>query len=462
MQEETQPARPVQPWLLLLTAVLLLAFKLAVVDRMETPFRHPKLQADGSLPSVEHPLSQPFADGLTLIGYDQSVAQISADGTLRIDFYWTVREQPSRSYQAVVHLVGLDGLRWSKHDSFRPRGYADYPPTTTWDPTRYALDSHEVEPLPGAPPGDYDVVLTIFDRNTLAPLSVLNEQGQPAAPDLLLGQVTLTLPRHPADPDQLGIRNRLDARLGPLTLLGADFDRDQVAPGDPVFVTAFWRAEEQPFEELALQLELFAPDGSLATSYDFSPFAPWQPAHRWQINDVWRSQHLFHLPAALDSAAYTWRISNLPISNLHVTAPDRTFTPPPVDIEIETQLGNVATLVGADLQMPPSPNHPITVTLVWRAETETHTSYRVFLHLIGTDGQLVAQSDGVPAEWARPTTGWLPGEYITDVRVLILPADAPTGDYTLFAGLYVPGGERITTSDGLDAVRLTTITVQAR
>jgi len=102
----------------------------------------------------------------------------------------------------------------------------------------------------------------------------------------------------------------------------------------------------------------------------------------------------------------------------------------------------------------------LTVTLVWRAEAETHTSYHVFLHLIGPGGALVAQSDGVPADWSRPTTGWLPGEYVTDTRVLTLPADAPAGDYALSAGLYVPGGERLVIPDGTDAIHLTTITVE--
>jgi hypothetical protein len=307
-------------------------------------------------------------------------------------------------------------------------------------------------------------VLTTFDRDTLSPLSVLNEQGQPAAPDLLLGQVTLTVPRRPADPDQLGIRNRLDARLGPLTLLGADFDRNEAAPGDPVFVTTFWRAEERPAEDLTLQLELFASDGSLVTRYGFSPAAQWYSLHRWQPGDVWRGQHLFYLPAALDTGDYTWRIFDLqsPTSDLHITAPDRTFTPPPVDLEIDTRLGDTATLLGANLEpetLNLEPNATLTVTLVWRAESETHISYRVFLHLIGPDGRLLAQSDGIPAGWTRPTTGWLSGEYIADAHTLIIPPDAPEGDYVLSTGLYIPGGERLTTAGGSDSVPVATFTM---
>jgi hypothetical protein len=73
----------------------------------------------------------------------------------------------------------------------------------------------------------------------------------------------------------------------------------------------------------------------------------------------------------------------------------------------------------------------------------------------------MAQSDGVPAGWTRPTTGWLPGEYITDEHTLNIPDDAPAGDYVLQAGLYSPGGERLTTPDGADAIPIARLTLEA-
>ncbi len=440
-------------------AVLLLTFKLAIVDRMETPFRR------STPPAVEHTLERRYADGLWLIGYNQDAKQMPADGTLGLELYWNAYARPSRRYQSVIHLVGPNGLRWSKSDSFRPRGYADYQPTTAWElGGAHALDSHQVEPLPGAPPGVYEIVLTVFDRETLAPLSVLNEQGQPSAPELTLGQVALTAPRHPADPDHLGLRNRLDASLGPLTLLGADFDRAEAAPGDPAFITTFWRADERPSDDLTMQLELLAPDGSTAAAYEFPPAAPWHFTSAWRQGDIWRGQHLLHLPADLETAAYTWRLTLEPISQstnlpnpIAVTAPDRTFNAPPVEIETNTRLGEIATLVGANVKpetLNLKPGTVFTTTLIWRAEAETNTSYRVFVHLIGPKGRMIAQSDAVPAGWSRPTTGWLPGEYITDSHTLALPPDAPAGEYRLQAGLYTPDGGRLTTPDGADAVHL--------
>ena len=464
-----------------ITVIFLLALKLSVVDRLETPFRRPTLQPDNTLPGVEHRLDQPYADGLTLIGYDQDRPGLPADGTLRLDLYWTAHAQPSARYQSVVHLVAPDGLRWSPPDTFRPRGYADYPPSTTWSPGRYALDSHEIETLPGTPPGTYDVVLTVFDRDTLAPLSVLNEQDQPAAPTLTLGQVTLTAPHRPVGPDGLDVHHRLNVVLGPLTLLGADFDRDEAAPGDPILLTTFWRADQQPPEnpDLTLHLALLPagdPTAAPAAQFDLPPTGLWHPTSAWQPGNVWRGQHFLHLPANLDSGDYTWHLTLLPTSSstrlpspLTLTAPSRTFTPPSFPPNggderggVDVTLGDLVTLSGFDVGVEMArPGETLTVTLVWRAEVETRTSYHVFLHLIGPGGELVAQSDGVPADWSRPTTGWLPGEYVTDTRVLTLPADAPAGDYVLSAGLYVPGGERLTTPDGTDAIHLTTIAVES-
>jgi hypothetical protein len=79
------------------------------------------------------------------------------------------------------------------------------------------------------------------------------------------------------------------------------------------------------------------------------------------------------------------------------------------------------------------------LNLVWRAAATPDDSYNVFVHLQeNATGRIWAQSDAGPADWTRPTTGWLPGEFIADLHRLPLPADLPAGTYTLWAGLYEP------------------------
>src|SRR5690606_13303833 len=110
---------------------------------------------------------------------------------------------------------------------------------------------------------------------------------------------------------------------------------------------------------------------------------------------------------------------------------------PPLDVSLNTRLGDVVTLAGASWQPAIlSPGGNLDVTLVWRSEAETATSYQVFLHLLGPEGTVISQSDGEPAGWTRPTSGWLPGEIIVDERRLALPAELAAGEYTLLAGMY--------------------------
>jgi len=451
------------PCLLALLSLALLVLKLAVVDRSETLFRRPLLQPGAVLPAIDHPLDRAYADGMTLLGYSLSASSLPADGSLRVDLYWSVRQPPAGRYQATVYLADAAGFLWSPRDSYRPRGYHRPPPTTTWQPGQYALDSHEIEPLAGTPPGTYRLVVVLFDRDSLAPLSVLDAQGQPAAPELTLAQVTLTRPRQPAEPPA---RNRIDRPLGALTLLSADFDRAEAAPGDPVYLTLFWRAEAAVDAAPAAPLELQTAEGRAVVSYELSP-----PVDAWQAGDVWRSQHRLLLPADLTGGSYRWAVQGSAVGVLQLHAPQHLWQAPPLDLEAETSFSALATLLGAqvapqlascDLQLATCnlrPGASLTVTLVWRAEATAAESYHVFVHLLGPDGRLVAQSDGIPAGWSRPTTGWLRGEIIVDPHTLTLPADAAPGDYVLQAGLYLPGGDRLTTADGTDAARIVTIQV---
>jgi len=452
-------SKPQRPSIVLpVVGVLMLIAKVGLIDRIETPFRHAKAS-----PSVAQRVDQPFEDGMTLIGYDLQPADatIRADGALRYDLYWTARQQPTANYQSVIHLVGTDGMRWSPQDSYRPRGYAKYPPATAWAPGQYALDSQVVEPLPGTPPGTYDVVLTLFDKGTLAPISRLNAAGQPAAPELTLGQVTLTRPHRPAP---LPENDRLDVPLGKLWLLKANFDRSEATPGDAVYLELLWQTASHPTRE-TFTLDLVDAGGGVTATFERTPGAPWYPPTQWQPGDVWRGQYALRLPAKMESGSYRWELAGRAIGSLTATAPPHAFTAPPVEIAINARLGDLATLVGARLTPAPGQlqaGDRVSATLVWRAESTPSLSYRVFLHLLDEEGGLIEQSDGVPAQWRRPTTGWLPGEYIVDPHSLAIPADAPPGTYTLVAGMYRPDEGRLITTEGSDSILLSRIEIDGQ
>ncbi len=121
---------------------------------------------------------------------------------------------------------------------------------------------------------------------------------------------------------------------------------------------------------------------------------------------------------------------------------------------VGARFGDGVVLETAQVSRKLSSNRPLGVTLVWRAETAPTRNYRVFIHLRNAAGETVAQSDGEPVHWTRPTSSWQAGETITDRHALWV-GDLPPGAYSLVAGLYLPEtGERLRTADDSDVVEI--------
>ncbi len=79
------------------------------------------------------------------------------------------------------------------------------------------------------------------------------------------------------------------------------------------------------------------------------------------------------------------------------------------------------------------------VRLFWRVSATPHHSYTTLIHLEqpGRSGEPpLAGVDAIPGQGACPTTDWQPGEVIVDELQLVVPADAPAGEYPLAVGLY--------------------------
>ncbi len=468
--------------LMALLALGLLAYRLAVFDRVDTPFRRSGLRPDGTLPGLDVPLDVRFEDGVRLLGYDRSAARMPADGVLRLALYWSADGAPQRSYRSRIDLLAPDGELWSDQVTFPRRGYADLPPSQTWGGGRYAVQGIDVEPPPGTPPGRYPLLLTAFDRETLAPLNLLDQAGQVSGPNLTLGHVELTRPAAPPDPAEVPVQFRLDAELGSLSLAGVNLDRDQATPGDPMLITLFWQVpgSAEALPDFRAHLTLVDGAGDEVAAWERPPVRVDWPTTSWRAGDLWRGQHLLRLPAGLEDGTYTWQLSlyqpgvsgsrvpdaPLALGRLEVDAPERLWQAPPLQIILDADLGGRVRLLGANLAPEPgaplAPGETLTVTLAWGGQAEMAVSYRVFTHLLGPDGALLCQSDGEPADWSRSTTGWAPGEVVLDRRALTLPADAPPGSYRLVAGMYDPlTKERLRRPDGGDHVLVAEIQVKA-
>ncbi len=107
-------------------------------------------------------------------------------------------------------------------------------------------------------------------------------------------------------------------------------------------------------------------------------------------------------------------------------------------------------------------NGAVLIELRWESLRAVGYDYQVFVHLLDSAGTKVAQRDGQPVLWMRPTSTWHAGEQIIDRYALPLSSTIPPGSYTIAVGLYDPvSGQRLPVGPGAknDALSLGPIQV---
>jgi hypothetical protein len=78
----------------------------------------------------------------------------------------------------------------------------------------------------------------------------------------------------------------------------------------------------------------------------------------------------------------------------------------------------------------------LTVTLYCEALQKLAANYTVFVQLVGSGNTTISRKDSPPEGGSESTSAWTPGETVVVKRVLIVPPDVPSGDYTLAVSLY--------------------------
>lgn len=103
-----------------------------------------------------------------------------------------------------------------------------------------------------------------------------------------------------------------------------------------------------------------------------------------------------------------------------------------------TNLDNKAILLRHELLgQTVRPGQPLRIVLQWQCVSPMTRDYTVFVHLLDSSGRVRAQVDRYPVGGTRPTSQWKQGEIIEDVYEIALPADLPSGQYVVEAGLYL-------------------------
>ena len=149
-------------------------------------------------PAPEHPRADHLGRLVTLIGYDLSVQSRA----LKLVFYWRCDAQPPSDYTTFVHLVNTTAT--GQPDAARIVAQMDCPPTggayptSLWDVGEIIRDEIIVPLPPHLAPGDYSILVGLYDVATGQRLA-LTGASKPASLRDAIHLATLHLPSGATD-----------------------------------------------------------------------------------------------------------------------------------------------------------------------------------------------------------------------------------------------------------------------
>lgn len=410
-----------------------------------------KLSLVGSaqMPLVQAPAAD-FAGRLSLLRAEVGQATYEAGrGIVPVDLSWRKEAGLDGEHRVNLRLVDATGRTWASRDSYPRAGrvfFADLAEGQVLD------DRHGLLITAGTPPGFYRLLLSVRRASDAHPLDVLDAGRQPLGAELHLADVKVVDPQPPVSPLALPVQvasNAVFARE--VRLAGYSLGSGPFKAGEFLPVNLFWESLASGLAPLQVVIELEAESGRSAVAYRAEPA---RSTAEWQPGFILRDPHDVPLPAALRPGQYRLLVSLVDPdqSRLNVAGQDRlfltmvattdrphNFNPPQPQITLEVSFNDQARLVGLDLpRQAVRAGESLPLTLYWQGLAEFDKSWTVFVHLVDENGRIISQQDQIPGGGQLPTTGWLPGEYLTDVYHLSIPDDVPPGRdlYRLELGLY--------------------------
>lgn len=228
-----------------------------------------------------------------------------------------------------------------------------------------------------------------------------------------------------------------------IALSDAEFPA-QIRYGDPLPVVLTWcklaGASAGDWEtRLSLQSLLGSVAGGSRAAGD-----PAFPISQWPIGEPVRDPYAFNLPTDLSTGYYRLvmqryrgeqQLEQVTLGLVQVIGYDTVPLPPAIANPVEGSAGELRLLgYGGPEQW--SRGRGIDIHTYWQATATPARDGVLFVHIIGPNGKLIAQDDNIPENGTRNAKTYRTGETLDQTHRVIMPDDAPGGEYKLYAGVY--------------------------
>ncbi len=391
-----------------------------------------------NLPANSRSLNGHWQTYPQLVGMAWQVAEPVTQPAIWLDLFWQ-GSPPETTNGLRFELMGPDGRSiWQQMQTAVDLG------NQPWHVAGLNRRSYVIPVPAGLPPGSYTVLVQPLQLSEIPQIL-----GEPMpVGELVIAADTTSRTDWPAEPARAIFENGVVLKAIAL----AD---TAVRPGHSLPLTLFWQMDgPSSLTELQYDLAVVAADGTVLRQQHGLPGAnwltEWQPGQRLRepsglyfAPDTLPGTYQLELRLAqgderVQGRPFWWPMyrESVAIGTVEVTPwPLETSLPEGVTV-VEAQFGDAIQLYGYDLAVEPA---TLRLTLHWQSIAAPDRDWAVFVHLVDTAGEIVAQRDVVPVEGLRPTSGWRVSEQIADVHLLPLPPDLPAGQYHIRVGLFEPG-----------------------
>jgi len=249
------------------------------------------------------------------------------------------------------------------------------------------------------------------------------------------------------------------AHLGPeLALAEVSLPAGPVRQGETFSIEVVWTTGKNPSRDWELQVRMETVEGATAQQVSF-PLRPGHDTSTWPGAAAIRGQYTIQVDPHLPPGRYNLVFDvvsipddaavkhSVPVGTVEIRSLERSFDTPSLEYRADAVFSDKLALLGYGLQQEADTLH---VTLHWQA-LRRMDYYKIFAHLYSAQsGDLVAQHDAAPRNWAYPTNWWEAGEVVSDEITLSLEG-VPAGRYRIAVGVYDPDTLerlRVQTRDG--------------
>lgn len=188
-------------------------------------------------------LSEPhrFENVADLMEFCLSTGQLAAGDTLMVGLRWRPLAVLDRRLKVTVQLLDTRNQVVVQRDG-EPGGGTF--PTTDWQKDEIVADNHGLPLPPGTPPGDYRLIVALYDAETGARLAVQSGDA------VEMAQLSLSRPEQAFPVSIVPMQFRSDLEIGPVKVVGYDYYRKEfahapltaLATGDILQITLYWQA----------------------------------------------------------------------------------------------------------------------------------------------------------------------------------------------------------------------------